>query len=66
MTFKQYTLIYEVLSKLVEEMKQEEGHIKACFCNIEEGYRNDPIYKAIKQKRIALENICDSIENMEI
>lgn len=66
MTFKQYTVIYEVLSKIVEEMKAKEGHIKACFGNMEEGYRNDSIYKAIKKKRIELENICNSIENMEI
>lgn len=66
MTFKQYTMIYEVLSKIAEDMKQEEGHIKACFGNMEEGYKNDLIYKAVHKKRIALENICDSIENMEI
>lgn len=66
MTFKQYIIIYEVLSKIVEEMKAEEGNIKALYGNNENKYEKDEVYKAIRQKRIELESICDSIENMEI
>ena len=33
---------------------------------MEEGYKNDSIYKAVNKKRFEIENICISIENMEI
>lgn len=66
MTFKQYTIIYEVLSKIVEEMKQEEKTIKALYGNNKNKYEKDKVYTKLWQKRIEIENICDSIENMEI
>ena len=66
MTFKQYTIIYEVLSKIVEEMRQEEKTIKELYNNDINKYEKDEVYKKLWQKRIEIECICDSIENMEI
>lgn len=66
MTFKQYTIIYEVLSKIVEEMEQEEKTIKELYNNDINKYEKDEVYKKLWHKRIEIENICDSIENMEI
>jgi len=66
MTFKQYTVIYEVLSKIVEEMKQEEKTIKELYNDDINKYEKDEVYKKLWQQRIEIESICDSIENMEI
>lgn len=66
MTFKQYTVIYEVLSKIVEEMKQEEKTIKELYNDDINKYEKDEVYKKLWQKRIEIESICNSIENMEI
>lgn len=71
MTFKQYTIIYEVLSNTAEEMKHEENTIKELYNNDINKYEKDKelydeVYKKLLQKRIEIESICDSIENMEI
>lgn len=66
MTFKQYTIIYETLSKIIEEMKQEEKTIKELYNDDYNKYEKDDVYKKLWHKRIELESICDSIENMEI
>lgn len=66
MTFKQYTIIYETLSKLIEEMKQEEKTIKALYNDNINKYEKDEVYKKLWQKRIEIESICESIKNMEI
>ena len=66
MTFKQYTIIYEVLSKIVEEMKQEEKTIKELYNNDINKYEKDEVYNKLWRKRLEIECICVSIENMEI
>lgn len=66
MTIKEYMFIYEVFSKLAEEMKAEEKAIKETYDNIEKQYEKDNIYKAIYKKRLQIESICYSIENMEV
>ena len=66
MTFKQYIIIYEVLSNITEEMKQEENTIKKLYNDDYNKYEKDEVYKKLWQKRIEIESICESIKNMEI
>lgn len=66
MTFRQYTIIYEILSNTAEEMKQEENTIKELYNNDLYKCENDEVYKKLWQKRIEIECICYAIKHMEI
>ena len=66
MKFHEYMKIYEILSKLVEELKQEENTIKALYNDDYNKYEQDEVYNKVRQKRIEIESICESIENMDI
>ena len=66
MKFHEYMKIYEILSKLVEELKQEENTIKAIYNDNPDKYCDDAVYIEIIRKRREIESICYSIENMDI
>ena len=66
MTFKDFMVIYEVLGKIVEEMKEEENTIKELYNNNIDKYEKDEAYNKIYIKRVQLQNICENIEDMEV
>lgn len=66
MTFKQYAIIYDLLSRIVEEMKHEEQTIKEIYGNNAKYYEKNETYQKLYNRRLEIELICDSIESMEI